>query len=66
MKYFTYDHNGEGFEYHNTKEDAKRHAEELLDFYSQNDDENNVDICWGEIKQSVHTNDAELKFTKVR
>jgi hypothetical protein len=65
MKYFTYDHHGDGFEYHNTKEEAKKYAQELLDWHRDNDDENNIDVCWGEIKQSVHTNDAELKFKKV-
>ncbi|MWP48577.1 MULTISPECIES: hypothetical protein [unclassified Gilliamella] len=62
MKYFTYDHNGNGFEYHKTAEEAKKYAEESLDFYLQNDDENNVDICWGEIKESVHSNDAALEL----
>ncbi|OCG71889.1 hypothetical protein A9G43_03810 [Gilliamella sp. Occ3-1] len=66
MKYFTYDHNGDGFEYHNTEEEAKSHAEQLLDYYIQNGDPDFVDICWGEIKESVHSNDAvlELKASK--
>ncbi|MWP61614.1 hypothetical protein [Gilliamella sp. Pas-s25] len=66
MKYFTYDHHGDGFEYHNTEEEAKSYAQQCLDFYLQNDDENNVDICWGEIKEDVHSNDGvlELKASK--
>lgn len=35
MKYFTYDHNGDGFEYHNTEEEAKNYAQQCLDFYLQ-------------------------------
>ncbi|MCO6547027.1 MAG: hypothetical protein J6583_04530 [Gilliamella sp.] len=66
MKYFTYDHNGDGFDYHETEEEAKKFAEQLLDYYIQNGDHDFVDICWGEIKESVHSNDAvlELKASK--
>lgn len=65
MKYFTYDHNGDGFEYHNTEEEAKNYAQQCLDFHLQNDMHDFVDICWGEIKGAVHSNDAvlELKAT---
>lgn len=51
MKYFTYDRNGDGFEYHNTKEEAKNYAQACLDFHLQNDNENDVDICWGRNKR---------------
>ncbi|MWN30970.1 MULTISPECIES: hypothetical protein [unclassified Gilliamella] len=65
MKYFTYDHNGDGFEYHNTAEEAKKYAEESLDFYLQNDNHDFVDIYWGEIKESVHSNDAVLELKAI-
>ena len=62
MKYFSYDHHDDGFEYHDTKEEAKNHAQHCLDFYLQNDNHDYIDICWGEIKESVHSNDAELEL----
>lgn len=36
MKFFTYDHHGEGMEYHDTEQEAKNHAQEILDSYTQN------------------------------
>lgn len=66
MKFFTYDHHGEGMEYHDTEQEAKNHAQEILDSYTQNDDENNIDICWGRVKRSVHANDKNYKFKIVK
>lgn len=65
MKYFTYDHHGEGIEYHNTAEEAKAHAKESLDFHLQNGNEDFIDICWGEIKEAVHTNDTIYELQEI-
>lgn len=65
MKYFTYDHNGNGFELYETKEEAKSDAKQLLDYYLKNDNHDLVDICWGEIKESVHSNDAALELKAI-
>lgn len=62
MKHFNYDHYGNGIEYHNTKEEAKVHAQNCLDFYLQNGNYEYIDICHGEIKRFVHSNDAVLKL----
>jgi len=56
MKYFSY--NPEyGFFIHNTAEDAKKTAEEWLDFEREEAHEGWCDyidgICWGEVKQQV-------------
>ena len=61
-KYFSYDHHGNGIEYHDTAEEAKNHAQECLDSYTQNDNLDDIDLCWGEIKESVHSNDAVLEL----
>lgn len=47
------------------KKKQKNHAQQCLDFYLTNDNHDFVDICWGEIKEAVHSNDAvlELKAT---
>lgn len=66
MKYFSYDHHGNGVEYHDTAEEAKNHAQECLDSYTQNDNLDDIDICWGEIKEAVHSNDAVLKLKPIR
>lgn len=54
MKFFTYDHHGEGMEYHDTAQEAKKYAQEI------------IDICWGKVKQSVHANDENYKFKTVK
>lgn len=54
MKFFTYNHHGEGMEYHDTELEAKKYAQELLNSYIQNNDENNINICWGE-SQAIST-----------
>lgn len=64
-KYFSYDHHGNGIEYHDTAEEAKNHAQECLDSYTQNDNLDDIDICWGEIKESVHSNDAVLELKPI-
>ena len=66
MKYFSYDHHGNGIEYHNTEEEAKAYAQECLDSYTQNDNHDFIDICWGEIKESVHSNDDDLELKPIR
>lgn len=62
MKYFSYDHHGNGVEYHDTAEEAKNYAQECLDSYIQNDNLDDIDICWGEITEAVHSNDAVLEL----
>ena len=62
MKYFSYDHHGNGVEYHDTAEEAKNYAQECLDSYTQNDNLDDIDICWGEIKEAVHSNNAVLEL----
>ena len=64
MKYFTFDHHGEGFEYHGTAKEAKAYAKELIDYYVQNDEEHNCDVCWGEIKEQAYDT-AGCKLQKV-
>lgn len=66
MKYFSYDHHGDGFEYHDTVEEAKNYAQECLDSYTQNDNLDFIDICWGEIKESAHSNDDVLQLKPIR
>lgn len=66
MKFFTYDHHGEGMEFHDTELEAKKYAQELLNSYIQNNDENNINICWGIVKQSVHANNEKYKFKTVK
>ncbi|MCX8665337.1 MULTISPECIES: hypothetical protein [unclassified Gilliamella] len=66
MKYFSYDHHGNGIEYHNTEEEAKAYAQECLDSYTQNDNHDFIDICWGEIKESVHSNNDDLELKPIR
>ena len=65
MKYFSYDHHGNGIEYHDTTEEAKNHAQECLDSYTQNDSLDDIDICWGEITEAVHSNDAVLELKPI-
>ena len=64
-KYFSYDHHGNGIEYHDTAEEAKNHAQECLDSYTQNGGIDDIDICWGEIKESVHSIDAVLELKPI-
>lgn len=66
MKYFTYDHRANEFEYHNTAEEAKKYAEESLDFYVNNDNHDMIDVCWGEIKESVHANDEVIELKQIK
>lgn len=66
MKYFSYDHHGNGIEYHDSKEEAKAWAQECLDFYIRNGNHDFIDICYGEIKESVHANDETLILKCVR
>lgn len=66
MKYFTYDHHGEGMEYHETEEEAKKYAQEKLDWHVQNDNTDFIDISWGEIKETVYSNDEVLELKKVK
>ncbi|AHN27277.1 hypothetical protein GAPWK_2704 [Gilliamella apicola] len=53
-------------EYHDTEQETKKYAKELLDSYIQNDDDDNIDICWIKVKQSVHANNENYKFKTVK
>lgn len=66
MKYFTFDLNGNGFDFHDTEEEAKNFAEQRLDYYKQNGDLEFINISWGEIKESVHSSDAVLELKAIK
>jgi hypothetical protein len=58
MKYFSYDPTGYGFELHETREEAKKAANDALDYEKREAvfggwDDNVTKICWGELKQWV-------------
>jgi len=57
MKYFSYDPNGDGFQTHETSEEAKKVAEDALENEREEAieewNEEVTEICWGEIKQHI-------------
>ena len=55
MKYFSYDPEGDGFELHNTAEEARRAANVGIDcareWSCEGWDDSVEHICWGEVKE---------------
>lgn len=54
-RFFTYDPTGEGFECHETADEARDHCQSIVDSVISDDyDEDDVAfICWGEIRGQV-------------
>lgn len=55
-RFFSYDPQGNGIQFHDTAEEAEKAAEDALDVYREDAsdngwDENAGDICWGEVRQ---------------
>lgn len=57
MKFFSFDPNGDGFQFHDTAEEAREVAENALacesDVASDGWDESMEAICWGKVMGSV-------------
>lgn len=65
MKYFSYDPNSDGLQFHATEDEAKKAAEDILDYERDEASEGWGDyidqICWGELKQRVVMTECRLR-----
>ena len=52
MKYFSYDPQGDGFDFHETAEQARDQAQQCIQIYLDDGWDDMVEqVCWGEIKE---------------